>query len=241
MKVFKTLPTLSLLVVMLILVTACNESGTEYAEASERTIKIVKQAVEIADEFIDNEITATTAQYRINSLDYIEYMYDNFEDTDFFLDALVTSLGLKLFSFERNATLENFDNIVRGRNYLAEEAGAPTRFVEVEVAEAAIAKISDAEAALAEVIEINRRIAMQAIEITDAFLNEAISALTAREQIDTLASIESVDRESSIMYMSIEHISLFLLIFSVNDTAENLDVIVHSRNILAERLDIPLK
>ena len=126
MRSFKALPILLLLIVTLFLITACGESGAGYAEASENTIKIVTQAVEIADEFLDGTINITTAQNRVNSLDSIEYLDDNFEDTDFFLAALVTSLWLHLLNFDTSATLENFDNIVRGRNDLAEEIGIQT-------------------------------------------------------------------------------------------------------------------
>ncbi|MCL2420817.1 MAG: hypothetical protein FWD03_03090 [Defluviitaleaceae bacterium] len=113
----------ALLLVMLVMgLAGCNNH--RFADASERNINIATRAVEIADEFLDANISAATAFERIDSLATVDR---DGAVVNLILHTEVGRLRLSLQSAARNDTTENYNAVLERRNTLAVDLGMRRR------------------------------------------------------------------------------------------------------------------
>ena len=98
--------------------------------ASERNINIARQAVGIADEFLDGSITARAAHNRIDELSDIDTTRTS--DSRANTDNLLLSTGVLILRTSLNDaaltdTTETYDRVMDARNILARRVGMRTR------------------------------------------------------------------------------------------------------------------
>lgn len=122
-----------LLVVIMLTITlaAC---GTN---ASDKAVSVAKSAIEIADKYLDNEISYSEASEAIDELEEdMEYVDDMPEDTadetkqhtaDFSISVDLTVLSLSFFNDNYDNTSETYDKVIEARNKLADDAGLKKR------------------------------------------------------------------------------------------------------------------
>lgn len=122
-----------LLVLLLILIfvpftiTACCK------KASDKAITVAKSAVDIADGYLDYEITYSEASNAIDELqedmEYVDNLAQNDKNKakDFGISTDLLSLSSSLLIDDYQDTSESYDKVVEARNRLAEDAGLKNR------------------------------------------------------------------------------------------------------------------
>ena len=98
--------------------------------ASERNINIARQAVGIADEFLDGDIGARAARERIGGLADIDSTNTGNTRADAANLDLAIGIGFlssSLFRLEGADTSDNFDSVIEARNDLARRIGMRAR------------------------------------------------------------------------------------------------------------------
>ena len=117
---------LVVLVMVLVVLIGCGPS----TDASQRNVNIARQAIEIADSFLDGSISASEAHTQIDNLQSIctDETGNRMEDhANFILSSDMFLLRTSLSFAIRDNSLEGRNLVLENRNRLAERAGIRTR------------------------------------------------------------------------------------------------------------------
>lgn len=126
--------TVSLILAVLMLAAILTGCGSK-VEASEKGISIARSAIQIADDYLDNEITGDRAMDKLDELsEKMEYLDSMPRDTDeensqyladFGISTDLTMLAHEIL-FDKNGE-NRYDKIIEIRNDLAETIGDDKR------------------------------------------------------------------------------------------------------------------
>ena len=126
--------TVALFLALVMLVAVLTGCGGK-VEASEKGISIARSAIQIADDYLDNEITGDRAMDKLDELsekmDYLDSMpRDTDEQNTQYLADFGISTDLTLLSheilFDKNGE-NRYDKIIEIRNELAKDVGEDKR------------------------------------------------------------------------------------------------------------------
>lgn len=120
----------AILLSALLLFSGC---GKEEPKASDKAISVGKQAVEVADDYLDGKSTYDTAYDKLDALleelDYVDDLTDSDENYpyDFYIQLDVLDVQTQILLDDMKSTAETYDNILKSRNDLADEVGISSR------------------------------------------------------------------------------------------------------------------
>lgn len=123
----KIMVLLAVIMMMTITLVACG------SKASDKAISVAERAVEIADEYLDNEITYSEASEEIDELEedmeYVDNLDHDAENTvaDFGISADLLSLSVSMTIDNYKSTSDSYDKVLEARNKLADDAGLKER------------------------------------------------------------------------------------------------------------------
>ena len=115
--------------ILIILSSALTLSGCDSVEELRQSEIIGRQAIEIADEYLDSQVSARSAYNRINSLDDIHVINNH----DEMIRLNVSSVRGNLFLLrndelnENEVNLDTLDRVLSARNSLARRLGLQER------------------------------------------------------------------------------------------------------------------
>lgn len=119
----------ALVAAMLLCTNGCSGGGTAL---SDKALSVAKQAVEVADAYIDMEIDSDEAEEKLDALEEeMEYSFDLAIDdehkADYTISVDLTLLSSAISNDSYDNTSESYDKVVEARNSLAEDAGLKKR------------------------------------------------------------------------------------------------------------------
>ena len=125
--------TRSIIAVLLALVVFLSCGCGSKTKASDKAISVAKQAVEVADNYLDGKVSKDIAYDKLNSL-YDEMSYvDNLTDSDpnktedFYIQLDTLHLSTSVLLNDINNDSKSYDEVIKARNDLAEDAGLKAR------------------------------------------------------------------------------------------------------------------
>lgn len=112
-----------------IILSGCS-GGTK---ASNKAVSVGKQAVSVADDYLDGKLTYDEADEKLDELsdemDYVDDMKqgDKNKAADFSIQANIVRLSSGIFNDSISGTDETYDSVVDTRNSLADKVGEKKR------------------------------------------------------------------------------------------------------------------
>ena len=118
----------ALVAAMLLCTNGCSGGGTAL---SDKALSVAKQAVEVADAYIDMEIDSDEAEEKLDALEEeMEYTDDlpaGDKSGDYVISTDLTLISHAILMDSIDNTSESYDKVVEARNSLAEDAGLKKR------------------------------------------------------------------------------------------------------------------
>jgi len=118
----------TLVAAMLLFTNGCSGGGTAL---SDKALSVAKQAVEVADAYIDMEIDSDEADEKLDALkEEMEYTDDlpaEDKSEDYVISTDLTLISHAILMDSIDNTSESYDKVVEARNSLAEDAGLKKR------------------------------------------------------------------------------------------------------------------
>lgn len=111
------------------LLTGCS-GGTK---ASKKAVSVAKQAVEVADEYLDGGLTYSEAIDKLDALEsdmaYVDDLDagDEHKTADWSISVSIVLLSSNILFDHMDSTSESYDKVLDERNSLAEKAGLKKR------------------------------------------------------------------------------------------------------------------
>ena len=118
------------IVIILILIVGVFSFGKK---PSDKAISVAKQAIKVTDDYLDGNISASSANNKLGTLrDDMSYVDDlphgdKHKASDFSIDVSILCISSSILGDNINGNNETYDKIVEERNELAKKAGAKKR------------------------------------------------------------------------------------------------------------------